>query len=239
MENSSSENRSKALGSPFARPSRKPWLVRPDDGGLFGRIAKTTTVFFRNNFGERHLTPSDLSIGIFFLAIFAVGMRFAAGGFKFDHQKSVPTVAWLTWLVFSILFLLVTSLHLFAAVRRRTMMHDEFSMSDGRPWSWLIRFAPFARDEWDIELFFEPAICIGIGAVLTYYHDWFGIYLIVAGVCMQRQAAGKYGMRRQIDLEVMDARIEAANQPDFDDMKPTKNPTSIKALGESDRESVR
>jgi hypothetical protein len=166
-------------------------------------------------------------------------MRFAAGGLKFDHERPVATASWLSWLIFLILYLVVTSIHLFSAVRRRTMLADEFSLSDGRPWRWLIRFAPLARDEWDIELFFEPAICCLIGFVLTYYHDWFGIYLIMAGVGIRGQAAQKYHMRREMDLQVMDARMEASHQPDFDDMNRSKKPTSIRPFSAPDEGNMR
>lgn len=219
------QRRTKQPGSPFAKPTIKPWAVNDDSGAA---LATTAFVFFRRGFGDRFLTPSDLSAGAALLATYALLLRFLAGGGHFLTSQPVSWGTWLAWLIFFIGFLVCGSVHLIAAARRPVRRNDEFSQSDGQPQPFLMKVAPFVKDEWDFEMFFEPLVCIGAGALLLWFRNWFGMYLILCGYVMHSRAKSRYQLARQSGLGVMDGLYTSERLPDFakDELKST--PTPIK-----------
>jgi hypothetical protein len=220
------QRRTKQPGSPFAKPTIKPWAVNDDSGAA---LAITALVFFRRGFGDRFLAPSDLSAGAALLAIYALLLRFLAGGGHLSISQPVSWGTWLTWLIFFICFLVCGSFHVIAAARRPDRRKDEFSQSDGQPQAFLMKIAPFVHDEWDFEMFFEPLVCIAAGALLLWFRNWFGIYLIVCGYLIHSRTKARYQLARQSGLGVMDGLYTSERLPDFakDDLKSA--PTPIKS----------
>lgn len=211
---SDANSKPKPTGTPFAGPSSKPWLVRTPAGAV-AAIAQTITLLFRHHFGERYLNTLSLPKGMLCFASYLLAMRLYAIGGKHSIEVPIPIISWLTWLSFAATFLLLASFHMFAAVKRRHMLRDEFSHSAGQPWPFLLKL-PLVHDEWDFERFYEPAIIIAAGGMLLFLHNWFGPYLIIAGVCAFRVAMKKHQLRRGLELNVLDTRTEAANIPKFD-----------------------
>ena len=176
------------------------------------------------------MTPSQLTCAAFWLLIFAIVLRFVAGNGHFALGQPVSVGTWLTWLIFSIFFLLCGTAHLIQAARRQVMREHEFSYSDGEPWDLLMKVAPFVRDAWDFEMFFEPAVCIDLGALLLSFRNWFGLYLIICGVAIYQRASTKHDTRRALDLDLMDGRFQATNQPHFEHDKEKPSLSPIKAF---------
>jgi len=208
----------KQSGTPFAGPSTKPWLVKGPSGDIAGvitTVAQTTTIFFRHQFGERYLNPSSLLKGMVCFVLYLSAMRLYAVGGKHSIEIPVPIIGWLTWLGFATAFLLFASFHMFVAVNRRQMLRDEFSYSSGKPLGLWMKL-PLLSDEWDFERFYEPAIILAAGVALTLVRNWFGPYLILSGACAFHVARKKHHLRRELELNVLDSRAEAANVPRFE-----------------------
>ncbi len=223
----------KSLGSPFANVSAEPWhvgLPEPGDSGMFiepprgliALVALTVTVFFRKDFGERYLTTTTIPKGMFILSVYLVAIRFLAGG-----AAPVSTATWSVWLAFALAFMTYVSWQLFRSLRRMDQFSDEFSKSDGRPWTIVYRIMPAIRGPWDFERFYEPAICIIAGAVLWYHHNLFGPYLILAGCCAFYTAKTKHYARRMLELDKLDGMLESQVQPNFDQERESPPATPV------------
>jgi hypothetical protein len=156
---------------------------------------------------------------------YLLAMRLFAIGGKYSIEVPVPILSWLTWLAFAAGFLLFASVHMFAALRRVQMLPDEFSYSGGKPWKFWLQL-PFVGDEWDFERFYEPTIIIAVGVALVVLRNWFGTYLIIAGVCAWFVARRKHNTRRELELNVLDTKAEASNVPRFD---TAPVPSAVKA----------
>ncbi|HVT90657.1 MAG TPA: hypothetical protein VHD56_17510 [Tepidisphaeraceae bacterium] len=219
----------KPTGTPFAGPSSKPWLVRPPPNAL-NVIDLTVTVFCRQEFGERYLNPVTLLLGGFSLAGYLVLMRLYAIYGWHSVEVPVPIFSWLTWLFFALAYVALASSHLFAAVRRREMFPDEFSYSAGRPRAFFRRL-PFMQDEWEFERFYQPALCIGLGLLLLLFRNWFGPYLVIAGGCAFRIASTKFYLRRELELNTLDAMTTATTVPRFESTSPTHSVQSVVPAG--------
>jgi hypothetical protein len=194
-------------------------------------FAITGIVFFRHDFGDRFLTPAQLSGGALALGLCAVLLRFLAGSGHFALTQPVPVGTWLTWLIFSLAFLICGSLHILFAAVRRTPKRDDYSYSDGKPWPVLMKIAPFVYDEWDFEMFFEPAVCIAAGALLIWFRNWFGVYLIICGISIYNRTSTRYHVARETGLGILDGRLAAEQLPDFDHGPEEASLSPVKPFG--------
>lgn len=206
---------------------------------IIGQVAKTITVFFRYDFGERYFRIGLFGASLAFFLIFTISIGFIAegtgGNIRNRPANSYITPNFAPLGAFFIGFLVMSVIHQVAAwfsVRLRPRWHSRYSGT-----SFITQFLIYAPRSYVsmpedpvfrlviktltllipdpvffVKRYAEPAISVGLGFFIALnLNEQLGLWLIFAGLCLAVHEHLQAMHDRDRILDVLDAQIEANN----------------------------
>jgi hypothetical protein len=185
----------------------------------------TLLVLLRRQFGERYLTWGMIANGCLLLAgflavvaivCFLVFIRLSlAVPNPFRDRMLLPLllIGWglLAFVVFAQCYFTLATVHRIEIERRRRLGEHVYTQSIGQPvgmWSRgaLGRFSQYPPN---VERVIEPAVSVAGGLLLLCMLNWFGLYLIIGGVCLRGTAQRDRLNNREMEQDILDGQIYA------------------------------
>jgi len=189
--------------------------------------AITLLVFLRGRFGIRYLTWGMVWNGCLLLVVFPVGValfclflalivngtlaRLFVGESIFRLfvivWGFVPYIAFFQWFV---------GLAIYRRLQTQARAENgdaEYTRSIAKPAEfWLrCRVGRMCRSATDVERILEPGAIIGIGAILILLCNWFGLYVLIGGICLRITAQRDFVDSGDTARDLRDGVIYAAH----------------------------